>query len=30
MNEMDYVVWKEGEYYVSQCFNVTVSSLETL
>lgn len=26
MKEMDYVVWKEGEYYVSQCFNVNVSS----
>lgn len=26
MKEMDYVVWKEGKYYVSQCFNVNVSS----
>ena len=24
---MDYVVWKEGKYYVSQCINVNVSSL---
>lgn len=23
---MDYVVWKEGKYYVSQCLNVNVSS----
>lgn len=26
MKEMDYVVWKEGKYYVSQCLNVNVSS----
>jgi len=26
MKEMDYVVWKEGKYYVSQCLNVHVSS----
>ncbi len=26
MKEMDYVVWKEGKYYVSQCINVNVSS----
>ncbi len=23
---MDYVIWKEGKYYVSQCLNVNVSS----
>ena len=23
---MDYVVWKEGKYYISQCLNVNVSS----
>ncbi len=26
MKEMDYVVWKEGKYYVSQCLNANVSS----
>ncbi len=26
MKEIDYIVWKEGKYYVSQCLNVTVSS----
>ncbi len=26
MKEMDYVIWKEGKYYVSQCLNVNVSS----
>lgn len=26
MKEMDYVICKEGKYYVSQCLNVTVSS----
>ena len=26
MKEIDYVVWKEGKYYVSQCLNVNVSS----
>lgn len=26
MKEIDYVVWKEGKYYVSQCINVNVSS----
>ncbi|MGR3311695.1 MAG: type II toxin-antitoxin system HicB family antitoxin [Candidatus Brocadiales bacterium] len=26
MKEMDYIVWKEGKYYVSQCLNVNVSS----
>jgi len=24
--EYDYLVWKEGKYYVSQCINVNVSS----
>ncbi len=24
--EVDFVVWQEGEYYVSQCLNVNVSS----
>ena len=24
--DIDYVVWKEGKYYVSQCLNVNVSS----
>lgn len=24
--EIDYVVWQEGKYYVSQCLNVNVSS----
>lgn len=23
---MDYVVWKEGEYFISRCLNVEVSS----
>ncbi len=26
MKEIDYVVWQEGKYYVSQCINVDVSS----
>jgi predicted RNase H-like HicB family nuclease len=26
MKEIDYVVWQEGKYYVSQCINVNVSS----
>lgn len=26
MKIMDYVVWKEGEHYVSQCLNVDVST----
>jgi len=24
--KIDYIVWQEGKYYVSQCLNVTVSS----
>jgi predicted RNase H-like HicB family nuclease len=24
--EIDYVLWKEGDYYVSQCINIDVSS----
>ncbi len=26
MKEMDYVIWQEGKYFVSQCLNVNVSS----
>jgi predicted RNase H-like HicB family nuclease len=26
MKELDYIVYKEGKYYVSQCINVNVSS----
>ena len=26
MLEIDYVVWKEGKYFISQCLNVNVSS----
>ncbi len=26
MKEIEYVVWHEGQYYVSQCLNVDVSS----
>ena len=26
MKEIDYIVWKEGKYYVSQCLNFEVSS----
>jgi predicted RNase H-like HicB family nuclease len=26
MKEIDYVIWQEGKYYVSQCLNVNVSS----
>jgi predicted RNase H-like HicB family nuclease len=26
IKEMDYVVWKEDKYYVSQCINIDVSS----
>jgi len=26
MKEIDFVVWQEGEYFVSQCLNVNVSS----
>ena len=26
MKEIDYVIWQEGKYYVSQCINVDVSS----
>jgi predicted RNase H-like HicB family nuclease len=26
MKEMDYVLWQEGKYFVSQCLNVNVSS----
>ena len=26
MKEIDFVVWQEGKYYVSQCLNVNVSS----
>ena len=26
MKEINYVVWQEGKYYVSQCLNVEVSS----
>ena len=26
MKTYDYLVWKEGKYYVSQCINVNVSS----
>jgi predicted RNase H-like HicB family nuclease len=26
MKEIDYVVWQEGKYYVSQCLNVEISS----
>ena len=26
MKEIEYVIWKEGKYYVSQCLNVNVSS----
>lgn len=26
MKEYEYVLWKEGKYYVSQCINVNVSS----
>jgi predicted RNase H-like HicB family nuclease len=24
--EIDYIVWQEGKYYVSQCLNVNISS----
>ena len=24
--EIDYIIWQEGEYFVSQCLNVNVSS----
>jgi predicted RNase H-like HicB family nuclease len=26
MKEMDFVIWQEGKYFVSQCLNVNVSS----
>lgn len=26
MKEINYIVWKEDKYYVSQCLNVNVSS----
>lgn len=26
MKEYDYIIWKEGNHYVSQCINVNVSS----
>lgn len=26
MKQIDYIVWKEGKYYVSQCLNFEVSS----
>ncbi len=26
MKEIDYVIWQEGKYYISQCLNVEVSS----
>lgn len=26
MQEYDYIAWKEGKYYVSQCINLNVSS----
>jgi predicted RNase H-like HicB family nuclease len=26
MLEIDYVVWKEGKYFISQCLNVNISS----
>ncbi len=26
MKTFDYLVWKEGKYYVSQCINIDVSS----
>ena len=26
MKQYDYLVWKEGKYYVSQCLNVNVST----
>ncbi|OIN95794.1 HicB family protein [Candidatus Desantisbacteria bacterium CG1_02_38_46] len=26
MDEISFVIWKEGRYYVSQCLNVDVSS----
>ena len=26
MKEYEYIIWREGNYYVSQCLNVNVSS----
>ena len=26
MKEIEFVIWQEGKYYVSQCLNVNVSS----
>lgn len=26
LKEIDYIIWQEGKYYVSQCVNVDVSS----
>jgi predicted RNase H-like HicB family nuclease len=26
MKEISYVIWKEGKYYVSKCWNVEISS----
>ena len=26
MKEYEYIIWREGDYYVSQCLNVNVSS----
>jgi predicted RNase H-like HicB family nuclease len=26
MKEIEYIIWKEGKYYVSQCINSSISS----
>ncbi|MGA2296117.1 MAG: type II toxin-antitoxin system HicB family antitoxin [FCB group bacterium] len=26
MKDIEYIIWKEGKYYVSQCININISS----
>lgn len=26
MKEIDYIIWQEGKYFVSQCLNINISS----